>query len=109
MKNVIFWKIPEWQDDFIVFNDSKKAEGPYPTEVSAPITGNYWAEGPTTLKIGEYVYVYFDKYRDHKYGAIRSKDMKNWEDISDQVSFPKGLRHGTVFKVSEAVFENLKK
>ncbi|AFK03839.1 Glycosyl hydrolase family 32 domain protein [Emticicia oligotrophica DSM 17448] len=78
-------------------------------KVSDPITGNYWAEGPTSIRIGEYVYVYFDKYRDHKYGAIRSKDMKNWEDISEQVSFPKGLRHGTVLKVSEEVFEGLKK
>lgn len=87
---------------------SKKAEGPYPTEVSAPITGNYWAEGPTTLKIGEYVYVYFDKYRDHKYGAVRSKDYKTWEDVSDQVKFPAGLRHGTVFTVSKSLFETLK-
>jgi beta-galactosidase len=35
--------------------------------------------------------------------------MKNWEDISEEISFPKGLRHGTVFKVSEVVFERLKK
>jgi beta-galactosidase len=76
--------------------------------VSAPITGNYWAEGPTTLKIGEYVYVYFDKYRDHKYGAVRSKDYKTWEDVSDQVKFPAGLRHGTVFTVSKSLFETLK-
>lgn len=87
--------------------ESKKASS-FSTNVSAPITGNYWAEGPTALRIGEYVYVYFDKYRDHQYGAIRSKDLKTWEDISDKVTFPKGLRHGTVFKVSETVFEALK-
>ena len=80
---------------------SKNASSFSSDKVSAPITGNYWAEGPTSIRIGEYIYVYFDKYRDHKYGAIRSKDMKNWEDISETVSFPKGLRHGTVFKVSE--------
>ena len=60
------------------------------------------------IQIGEYLYVYFDKYRDHKYGAIRSKDMKNWEDISEEISFPKGLRHGTVFRVSEMIFDGLK-
>ena len=43
--------------------------------MSAPITGKYWAEGPTPLLIGNDVYVYFDKYRDHKYGAVRSKDQ----------------------------------
>ena len=86
---------------------SKQAVGPYPTVVSAPITGNYWAEGPTAIAINDYVYVYFDKYRDHQYGAVRSKDMKNWEDISGQVDFPKGLRHGTVLKVSGRVFNDL--
>jgi len=49
--------------------------------------------------------VYFDKYRDHKYGAIRSKHLKAWKDVSDKVNFPKGMRHGTVFKVSEMVFK----
>ncbi|CAH0993929.1 hypothetical protein EMA8858_00034 [Emticicia aquatica] len=81
----------------------------FSTEVSPPITGNYWAEGPTSIRIGEYVYVYFDKYIDHQYGAIRSNDFKNWEDISSQVNFPKGLRHGTVFKVTEIFFNDLKK
>jgi len=86
---------------------SDKASSFAADKVSEPITGKYWAEGPTSIRIGEYVYVYFDKYRDHKYGAIRSKDMKNWEDISEQISFPKGLRHGTVFKVSKMIFEGL--
>ena len=87
---------------------SKKLTGGYskPTE---PITGNYWAEGPTPLKIGDWWIVYFDKYIDHKMGAVRSKDLKNWEDISSEVSFPEGTRHGTVFKVSQNVLENLKK
>ncbi len=86
---------------------SGNAFGPYPTQVSPPITGNYWAEGPTALEIGAYVYVYFDKYRDHKYGAVRSRDMKVWEDVSDHVSFPQGVRHGTAFRVSEELFNKL--
>jgi len=87
---------------------SNKLTGDYskPTE---PITGNYWAEGPTPLKIGDWWIVYFDKYVVKKMGAVRSKDLKNWEDISDQVSFPDGTRHGTVFKVSQKVLEQLKK
>jgi len=75
---------------------------------SAPITGSYWAEGPTSLKIGDNWIVYFDKYMDHKMGAIRSADLEKWEDISESVSFPEGTRHGTVFKVSRPVFEKLK-
>ncbi len=79
----------------------------FPTNVSAPITGDYWAEGPAPLIVDDYVYVYFDKYTDRKYGAVRSQDMKNWEDVSDAVSFPKGIRHGTTFAVSEAILEGL--
>ena len=80
----------------------------FPTEVSAPITGDYWAEGPAPLFVGDTLYVYFDKYRDHRYGAVRSLDHgKTWEDISDRTSFPQGIRHGTAFVVDEAVLEKL--
>lgn len=80
----------------------------FPIEVSAPITGDYWAEGPAPLQVGDYVYVYFDKYMLGEYGAVRSLDMQTWEDVSDSVSFPKGMRHGTAFKVDASVVENLK-
>ncbi len=91
----------------IRLTESKSAAGPYPTKVSEPITGKYWAEGPTALEIGEYVYVYFDKYMEHKYGAVRSKNMKDWEEISDKISFPDGVRHGTAFRVSNEIFRQL--
>ena len=81
----------------------------FPTEVSEPITGDYWAEGPSPLKVGDYVYVYFDKYMEGKYGAIRSRDMKNWEDVSDSISFPKGVRHGTAFTVPLSMLDSLLK
>lgn len=74
---------------------------------SAPITGNYWAEGPTALyKDGQWI-VYFDKYRDHKYGAVKSADLVNWTDISGQISIPAGLRHGTIFRVSKTEFDDM--
>jgi hypothetical protein len=80
----------------------------FPTKVSAPITGNYWAEGPAPLFIGDMLYVYFDKYRDHCYGAVRSFDRgETWEDVSDKVSFPQGIRHGTAFAVDVAVVDSL--
>ncbi len=77
-----------------------KLTGPY-TVLGDHITGNYWAEGPTTLHTGDKWIVYFDKYRDHKYGAITSTDLKTWTEISDQIVVPKGIRHGTVFKITE--------
>ncbi|MBL7743550.1 MAG: glycoside hydrolase family 43 protein [Chitinophagaceae bacterium] len=74
---------------------------------SSPITGNYWAEGPTATKIGEQWVVYFDKYRDHKYGAVASKDLVSWEDISDKLRMPAGIRHGTVFIITRQEFAKL--
>ena len=74
---------------------------------SAPITGNYWAEGPTVVKQGDEWIVYFDKYRDHKYGAIASKDLKNWTDVSEKISLPGGIRHGTIFSITKTELYSL--
>lgn len=80
----------------------------FPTKVSPSITGNYWAEGPAPLFVGDTLYVYFDKYRDHRYGAVRSLDHgETWEDVSDLVSFPRGIRHGTALAVDASVVETL--
>lgn len=80
----------------------------FPTKVSEPITGNYWAEGPAPLFVGNTLYVYFDKYREHRYGAVRSLDYgQTWEDVSEQVSFPRGVRHGTAFTVDASLVDAL--
>lgn len=85
---------------------AEKLTGPYTTAGPA-ITGKYWAEGPTAIKIDTIWVVYFDKYRDHQYGAITSADLINWTDISDKVKFPKGTRHGSVFTITKKEFDNL--
>jgi hypothetical protein len=74
---------------------------------SAPITGNYWAEGPTVLKQGSQWIVYFDKYRDHRYGAVSSTDLVNWTEISDKLVMPKGIRHGTVLTITQKELQQL--
>lgn len=107
-----FWMVlknenPNPPEKNLRLSNSKNAEGPFDIKVSEKITGDYWAEGPTTLKIGEYIYVYFDMYMDHKYGCVRSIDMKTWEDISDQVVFPKGIRHGTAIEVKAKIIDAL--
>ncbi|MFD3003558.1 glycoside hydrolase family 43 protein [Pontibacter toksunensis] len=85
---------------------SENLTGPY-SAAGPPITGGYWAEGPTTLKLGDKWLVYFDKYTEHSMGAVQSEDLKNWEDISDKISFPEGMRHGSIFRVSKDEFEKL--
>jgi len=77
-------------------------------EPSASITGEYWAEGPTVIKWKGQWFVYFDKYRDHSYGALISRDLKKWKDISRQLDFPGGARHGTVFTISGNELEKIK-
>lgn len=71
---------------------------------SVAITGNYWAEGPTAIKLDKKWIVYFDKYTEGKYGAVTSTDLVNWKDISAEISFPTATRHGTVFSISKAEF-----
>jgi predicted GH43/DUF377 family glycosyl hydrolase len=76
-------------------------------DASEPITIN-WVEGPTVGKIGDAWLVYFDRYRIRKMGAVTSTDLLNWTDVSDQVSFPEGTRHGTFFTITRKEFERIK-
>jgi hypothetical protein len=88
----------------VAFSDH--AAGPYGAP-SAPFSGKDWAEGPTAIKIGDRWFVYFDKYRQHEYGLTATSDWKTWTDLSDQLQAPKGIRHGTVFRVPPATLQAL--
>jgi len=98
-------KFPKTEKN-IRWTKATSIEGPY-SKPSEAITGDYWAEGPTCLKVGDKYIVYFDKYRKGSMGAVESKDLKNWTDISDQISFTGGVRHGTVFKVPGKIAKKL--
>lgn len=80
--------------------------GPY-SAPSGPITGKYWAEGPSSIRIRDTWFVYFDKYRERKMGAVISKDLQTWQDISDKITFPAGTKHGTVFGVKKSILDKL--
>lgn len=81
-----------------------RPEGPW-SAPSAPITGDYWAEGPTMLRHDGRWLVYFDRYREGRFGLVTSTDLKTWEDWSDRVALPKGARHGTVIEVPRAILD----
>ena len=54
------------------------------------------------------LYVYFDKYRDHRYGAVRSLDHgETWEDVSDLVFIPSWHPSRDGFAVDASVVEAL--
>ncbi len=84
---------------------SDRASGPYGP--ASPPFSPEWVEGPTAAKIGGEWIVYFDMYRDKRYGAVKSADLKNWETVTDKLSMPAGARHGSVFTVSDQVLSRL--
>jgi hypothetical protein len=64
--------------------------------VNRRITGDYWAEGPTVVRIEGKTRVYFDRYTEGRWGAVESMDLINWTDISDKIQMVPGARHGTI-------------
>ena len=82
-----------------------RAEGPY-QNVSAPFTGSF-TEGPSVLHKGDSWLIYYDAYRKGTYDAMRTKDFKNFTDISSEVMLPKGHKHGTIVEVDQKVLEQL--
>ena len=95
---------PEAKYLFMTFADSLAGPWSKPTE---SISGKQWAEGATPVRIGDAWYVYFDKYRDKRYGVIRSKDLRQWEDLTHKLQFPAGARHGTAFWAPEKTMKDL--
>ncbi len=84
-----------------------RPEGPYGA-AGPPIGGLNWVEGPSAIQIDSAFYIFFDHYSGRQYyGAVQSNDLNQWQDISSQVSFPRGARHGTVSRVSEALIHPL--
>ncbi|MGL1957852.1 MAG: glycoside hydrolase family 43 protein [Colwellia sp.] len=86
---------------------SDSAMGPWQLNKQAFSPTDVWVEGPSIIKVGDWYHVYFDEYTNHKYGAMRTQNFIHWQNISDQVHFPKGTRHGTVFEVNQKVLQSL--
>ena len=84
---------------------SENIEGPF--SKGKVISAQSWVEGPSALLIGSDWIVYYDCYRDGKYGAVRSRNGGEWENVADLISFPKGTRHGTAFEVDKEVYDHL--
>jgi len=84
------------------------AQSPYGPwgEASEPFTESF-TEGPSTARVGEWWYIYYDTYQHKIYGAHRTKDFKTFHDQTGAVSFPVGHKHGTVFMAPEELVEGL--
>jgi alpha-galactosidase len=84
---------------------SEDIAGPY-SDLQPPFTRD-WVEGPSALQVGEEFLVYFDAYRDRRYEAMVSPDLKKWEDVTSKISFPKGTKHGTAIAVEKGFVDEL--
>ncbi len=99
-------RFPPAKNIYLTFAPSLKGPWSAPSE---PFSGKEWAEGPTIARIGNFWYVYFDEYRAGRYGAVRSGDLRTWETMTEQCSFPAGMKHGTVFRAPGALVDALRK
>ena len=87
--------------------------GPF-RDLSEPFSlPGVWVEGPTAIKVGDDFLVLFDAYTSKHYGALRSRDLKTWEDVTATMHFPNEgtplrMRHGTAFPVPRALVDALR-
>lgn len=86
---------------------ASRAAGPYGPP-GQPIHGPVWCEGPTVVRASTSWIVIFDRYRERRMGAVRSEDLRVWEDISAQVVFPEGTRHGTALAITHDMLVRLR-
>ena len=96
---------PGYSDLFTAF--AADSEGPY----TSPFVkfGPTYCEGPACLKMNDEWIIYFDIYREKRYGAVSTKDFRTFTDISDRISIPAGFRHGSMIVVPESILLKLKK
>ena len=86
---------------------SQSPMGPFHI-VNPRITGDYWAEGPTAVRVDGKIRVYYDRYTEGKWGMIESTDMKSWTDLSDKVQMVPGARHGTIVIVPKRFVDRIR-
>ena len=79
--------------------------GPW-KNMSEPFTQKF-TEGPAALKVGDDWLVYFDAYRQKIYGAIKTRDFITFTDVTHEVSFPVGHKHGTAIKAPREILDGL--
>ncbi|SFJ08128.1 glycoside hydrolase family 43 protein [Planctomicrobium piriforme] len=66
-----------------------------------------WVEGASVLKVGNEWLVYYDAYTRHRYEGQKTTDLENWQSITDKLTMPTGMRHGTPLPVTEVILQGL--
>ena len=79
---------------------------PGPTIVGITVNG-LAAEGPTSAKLGDTWYLYWDYYGQNVMGVATSTDLENWAEKTSQLTMPSGASHGSVLAISKSEFGEL--
>ncbi len=79
--------------------------GPF-SGISEPFTTQF-TEGPSVLHMGDEWLIYYDAYREKNYGAVRTRDFREFTDVTSEISLPTGHKHGTVFKADRQILTGL--
>ncbi len=82
-------------------------EGPFanPTPAFTPT----YSEGPCVVKVGDEWLIYYDSYKEGRYGAVSTTDFETFTPIDSLISVPAGHKHGTIVKISAEQFKTLQK
>jgi alpha-L-fucosidase len=80
----------------VAFGDT--ALGPW-RDISTNLTAHL-TEGPCALKLGDDWVIYYESYNAKHYTAMKTRDFRTFIDVTGEMTFPDGLKHGTAFKAT---------
>lgn len=86
---------------------ARDPHGPW-SAPSAPFTG-YLTEGPSAVRVKDYYYIYYDRYRTQDFGTVKTRDFRYFDNAESEVSIPLRHKHGTITKVSKRIIDQLKR
>lgn len=110
-------------DDYrIIFKDGRPDQGTLRVSSAPGLNGSKWSdptdpisphggsERPTAVKFrDEWLLYFYQPQNNLSYGALRSSDFEKWEDVSSQISFPQGVRTGSVLRIYDKELDALLK
>jgi len=103
---VLFFKDERENFKVLRYAVASSAGGPY-GDISSPLPID-GAEGPSAIRRGKAVFLYYDRYRSPRhYGGLRSVDLEEWEVLTERQSWPRGHRHGTVIRIDQPLLKKL--
>lgn len=90
---------------YLQWCEAASPTGPF-GPLSAPFTES-WVEGPTAISREGEVVVFYDKYKQNRYAASATRDLKTWRDFTSEIEIPEGASHGTIIPIRKVLYDFL--